>query len=694
MKTNIKEQRMKEIDAVMQEKENQTVSQIDKTEARMAAVDREMMKAEETTREIQVQELNAQAAQMKKAIGEEEITKALGILEEYKAGKKVHDDRVVENEKWYNNRMAPPATQEGITEIFQSSWLFNVLNNKHADFMDNYPEATILPREISDKKAATMLTSIVNVVCERNKFKRTFSGNCWKKECYGSSCYGVFWDGSLLNGLGDIKIQKSNILNMFWEPGTEYIQDSPNLFIISIENNDSLIAKYPVLKDKLGAAAGGETREFETEDTDPKKDKSNVYEWYYKKTDARGKQIVHYVKFCAHTVLYATENETETLTDGHGNIIMEAPAVTGLYNHGKYPFVIDVLFPIEGAPTGVGWIDKLKDAQKQIDILNNAMIVNAKQSAIKRWIVPKDTKLNIKQFSDWTNPFVETTDGKFNENTAVELTTAPMSDTVIAVLDRKIDELKETGSNRDFANGSTSSGVTSGAAIAALQEAGNKTSRDMISGSYDAFEEIVELIVELIRQFYTTKRCFRIVGEDGRTDFVEFDNSSITPGGIDGNNNPIGDRMPYFDVKIKAHKQNPFSRVAQNQDVLNMYSMGLFNPANADQSLACVDLLEIEGKEKMKEKIEQNGTLLDTVQKMQPILAQMAAELDAIKGTTYTQELAQTGMLGDIGTGILGTQPQEMSGKATNPLGELNRGSGHSTVDSAKQRVAAATELK
>lgn len=691
---NIKNDRMKQVDAVMEKAETASLPQIDKTEARMAAVDREMMKAEETTREMQIQELNAEAEKKEKAIGEKEIAKALGILQDYKTGKQMHDDRVVENEKWYNNRIAPPATQKGIKKMFQSSWLFNVLVNKHADFMDNYPEATILPREISDKKAATMLTSIVNVVCERNKFKRTFDKNCWRKECYGTSAYGVFWDGKLLNGLGDIKIQKTNTLNMFWEPGTEYIQDSPNLFIISTENNDTLISQYPELQDKLGAVAGGETREFETEDADTKKDKSNVYEWYYKKTDASGRTVVHYVKFCANTVLYATENETQTLSDGHGNVVMEAPAVTGLYNHGKYPFVLDVLFPVEGAPTGVGWIDKLKDAQMQIDILNNAMIVNAKQSAMKRWIVPKGTKLNMKQFGDWTNPLVETTDGKFNENTAVELTTAPMSDTVIAVLDRKIDELKETGSNRDFANGSTSSGVTSGAAIAALQEAGNKTSRDMISGSYDAFEEIVELIIELIRQFYTTKRCFRITGEDGSTEYVEFDNSSITPGGIDGNDNPIGDRMPYFDVKIKAHKQNPFSRVAQNQDVLNMYSMGLFNPANADQSLACVDLLEIEGKEKMKEKIEQNGTLLDMVQKMQPLLATMAMELDAIKGTTYTQELAGTGMLGDIGTGITGTQPQAMSGKATNPLGELNRGSGHATVDSAKQRVAAATELK
>ena len=72
----------------------------------------------------------------------------------------------------------------------------------------------------------------------------------------------------------------------------------------------------------------------------------------------------------------------------------------------------------------------------------------------------------------------------------------------------KIDELKETSGNSDFSQGSTQSGVTAASAIAALQEAGSKLSRDMIRSYYEGFEEETYLVIELIRQFYTEPRSF------------------------------------------------------------------------------------------------------------------------------------------------------------------------------------------
>ena len=59
-----------------------------------------------------------------------------------------------------------------------------------------------------------------------------------------------------------------------------------------------------------------------------------------------------------------------------------------------------------------------------------------------------------------------------------------LSNYVIEMRNAKIEELKETSGNRDFSQGSTTSGVTAASAIAALQEAGSKLSRDMIKGSY------------------------------------------------------------------------------------------------------------------------------------------------------------------------------------------------------------------
>ena len=678
------ENRIAQLDAVMEKANEQPAG---KAMQRMAQIDAVMQNEEALRRREEVNRFNETAANTPAPIGKEQIREAYEIFVRYKNGKTNFDDRLKANERWYNNKVVQEPSQQGIQKVFTSSWLFNALNNKHADLMDNYPEPTVLPREESDRETARILSSVIPVVFEQNKFKKTYSKNSWNKVSFGTSCYGVFWDSTKLNGLGDISITKINLLNLFWEPGIEDIQDSANIFLVSEADNKLLESQYPVLKGKLTGGAGGEAKEYEKEDTEDKKDKSTVFEWYYKK-NIGGKTVLHYVKWCADEVLYATENERMLKIDGNNNVVQPV-ATQGLYNHGKYPFVLDVLFPMEGVPTGAGYIDKLKDAQEQIDILNNAMVVNAKMCATPRWIVPLDTQINEKEFADWTNPFVHLASGKINEQTAIPLSATPMSDVVIATFDRKIEELKETGSNRDFANGSTASGVTSGAAIAALQEAGNKTSRSSIQGTYEAIDEITCFVIELIRQFYNTTRCFRITGANSEMQFEQFNNSAMQP-----QKTEFGERLPIFDVKIKAHKQNPFSKVAQNQDMINFYSMGFFNPSMADQSLTCLEMLDIEGKERLVEKITMNGTLLQKVQQMQPLLARLAMQVDELTGSNILQTLAQQGLLGDVAIGQADIIPQAMSANDTNSIGAQNNRSGYPTVDKAKKKVNEASEVK
>ncbi len=57
----------------------------------------------------------------------------------------------------------------------------------------------------------------------------------------------------------------------------------------------------------------------------------------------------------------------------------------------------------------------------------------------------------------------------------------------LSMLDRKIEEMKETSDGRDFSTGGTTGGVTAASAIAALREAGSKMSRDVIRGRTGRF---------------------------------------------------------------------------------------------------------------------------------------------------------------------------------------------------------------
>ena len=198
----------------------------------------------------------------------------------------------------------------------------------------------------------------------------------------------------------------------------------------------------------------------------------------------------------------------------------------------------------------------------------------------------------------------------------------------------KIEEMKDTSSNRDVNSGSAGSGVTAAAAIAALQEAGNKTSRDMISASYRADAKINSMSIERMRQFYDEVRSFRITGTTpGSYRFVDMNNAGLReqPMGQDSYGNTIF-RRPVFDLKIKAQKKNPFSRMEQNERAKELYGLGFFNPERAQEAMGALEMMEFEGKEKVLEQVQQGQTLLNICQQMSQQLDQMAFIIQSLTG--------------------------------------------------------------
>ena len=192
------------------------------------------------------------------------------------------------------------------------------------------------------------------------------------------------------------------------------------------------------------------------------------------------------------------------------------------------------------------------------------------------------------------------------------------------MLSQKIDELKETSGNRDFSQGGTTGGVTAASAIAALQEAGSKLSRDMIKGSYRAFAKVGYLCIELIRQFYTEPRCFRIAGDNG-DEFQSLDNRALLPqsqGSIYGLN--LGERLPVFDVRVVSQKASPFSKAAQNELAKELYTMGFFRPDMGEQALAALEMMDFEGKDIVKRSISQNQQMQAQIVQLQEQLTQLA----------------------------------------------------------------------
>lgn len=624
-------------------------------------------------------------------VGKTEVQEAYKTLLRYKEGKANLEQKIVDNEQWYKIRHWECMRDKKKDIQPASAWLFNCIANKHADAMDNFPSPNILPREEGDKGEAEMLSSIIPVVLDQNEFEQTYSDVWHYKLKAGTGVYGVFWDNTKMNGLGDISIKKVDLINLFWESGITDIQKSRNLFHVELCDNDMLVSRYPQLTGKLSEATI-DVSKYVYDDAVDTSNKSAVIDWYYKKNQ-NGKMVLHYCKFVNDEVLFATENEVNPRTNDMGEVVAPPMAESGWYDDGEYPFVFDVLFPVEGSPAGFGYIDIGKDAQTYIDRGNQAIMMNMLANAKPRHFINDNGSVNEEEYADMDNDFIHV-DGSLGQDSIMAVQGKPLNDIYVSVINNKVEELKETTGNRDVSNGGTTGGATAASAIAAQMEAGSKLSRDNSKSAYRAYRKMIVMVIERIRQFYDIPRCFRIMGNNGAARYVEYSNANIqaqpmtTEFGVE-----MGGRKPLFDIEVTAQKQSPYSKMAQNELALQFYGAGFFNPQMSDQALACLDMMDFDRKHFVMQKIAENGTMYQQIMMMQQQMFALAQIVDKHEGTNLAEQIAagiSGGTAPSAATGTGGEAPAK-NVEETEALGGTESKEPPVTKK-ARQRVAESTD--
>ena len=554
-------------------------------------------------------------AQQSRKVTKEKIMQANRILIKYKSAKSKLERRLVDNEKWWDGRAWNVMQEQGnpLEAKRPTMWLFNVIMGKHADMVEAYPEPVILPREEGDKAEAEKLTAILPVVMEQNDFETTYSNQAWEKNKHGTGCYGVFWNKDKLGGLGDVSIEGIDLLNLFWEPDIDDIEKSENVFMVLPVDEKALKKQYPELESE-NLQTEFTLKKYDTEINGSQSDKVAVVDWYYH-TWENGKKLLQYCQYAGTHVLYASEDDPKL-------------AGRGWYDDGEYPFVLDPLYPKKGSPAGKGYIDLGRNAQEEIDLLNQAISINARSGAIPRWLVADGANVNEEEFLDFRKPFVHVTGANVTEHNTMPFPNVGLNGNYISVLNNKIEELKQTLGNQDVTNGITS-GVTAASGIAAQMEAAGRSSRDANKGTYRAYTKILLKVIERIRQFYNMPRQFRILGENGQSMFTSYDNSGLKlqPQGTIGGED-MGMRKPVFDIKVSAQKQNPYSKMSNNELMLQLLSAGVFTPQMADQSAMLLSMMDFPKKDELLKKVEGMGRMMKELAMWQQMAMQLAQKYD------------------------------------------------------------------
>lgn len=589
-------------------------------------------------------------------IGEAEIRRAGEILEAYRQAKDPLDQRIKEEEtiflmEQYKNRdrelraKALADKQLPTLPTPVGGWLTSSVINKHADMMDNMPTVSCFPREKDDEQEAQMLSSVLPVILDRAHFRKVYSLNAMYGLKHGAAAFGAFWDPDRERGIGDISITKVDVLNLFWDMSKTDLQQSRNLFILSAEDRDVLRDTYPQYAAKYpegsSSAPRGETVPVNAEymsareQADGSPCKALVVDWYYKKRNSSGRTVLHYVKYVDGVVLFASENNPDY-------------AERGWYDHGEYPVQLAYVVPQEGTCAGYGLIFLGRGAQDYTDRVDERILNYLDEATLVRYWAKKSLGIDVAKFNDKRNRIHEV-EGDIDEEKLRQITMAPLPSEAFRVKADKVTEMKETLSNRDVSQGSTSGGVTAASALAILNEAGNKVSRAWIGEFYDAYERLMVQVVELIRQFYTDRRSFRIEGEDNKVSYAAYTNEGlrdrVVGTGADGQ--PLYRRVE-LDIKVKAARMSPWNQLSQNELMKELYKMGVWEPSRAQGVLGMLKGMDFPGIEQVREYVQQGATLLNLNRKMVTLIVALLRERDPAALPVFASLLASQGFGEDV----------------------------------------------
>lgn len=500
---------------------------------------------------------------------------------QYRASLSGFREQVKQSRLWFKQQQTE---YKSVTEAgagrpqSHSGHIFNAIQYKHADLMDNYPAANILPREPKDEESAKVLTEIVPFILERCAFKRTYDLNLYNKLISGTAAYGVFFNPDAEGGRGDIEVKDVELLNLTWQPDAVSLSESKYIFYDTFMDAEDFCAVYDNLEGVSMQMQYDEQKELAGEDAYRT---VVITDAYYKKLEKDGRRILHFARFSGSRVLFSSEDEGKQFQNG-------------FYAHGEYPFIFDLLNPVPGELTGLGIVDVAKDMQAYIDRLDEAINRKCLICAQDRYFFSENSGVNEDEFLDVSRPLVHVR-GSLDETRAAPLNVAQLPHYIVEHRNNKIAELKEITGNRDFSQGGSSGGVTAASAITALQTASDKLVRDAVTFSYIAFEKIVRLVVELIREFYDEPRIFRVVGDDGRNVY-----RSVSSGELFA-----GNEQSVFDISLSVEKNNPYQRATHNQLILELNNAGLLNPDNFENASFILKNLNFDGKDKLIRDLEE-----------------------------------------------------------------------------------------
>ena len=512
----------------------------------------------------------------------------------------------------------------------------------------NETEPDFLPRSEEDDRISRVAKGITKYCLDRANYQRN-KGKCFRdKIICGLANYWVSYEFDYTKLDGTIQIERVSPFDAFIDPECKKddLSDAQYVGRYSWESAAKLKQIYPEKVDEINALKSryDETEQeagiIETVDGEAlwyntNYNKIRVVQYWYKEY---GKKNVYMTKEGLideanplFVVLMATGKKPTSIPDTKIRYATFADSVLleegeSPYKHGKFPLVREYcyytgeLIDDELEPAGV--VRDLKDAQREKNKNRSQRmhVVNQQSLGVRFWqgqIDEHDKKIIEKKSTTpganiFLKPGVTFQDGTPSMDSAINLTLEQQADN---------DFYSISGITPESLSGSI--GSMSGKAIDLRQSVTTVQTADIFAQTKEAELQIVKLLwgeknaPGLIPQFYNQEKAMRILGDDGKNEFVQIQpelgqpmqEQIITdPFGqpkLDEEGNPIK-QVLYdlscfdFDIVISTSQASATARKANLYQLLEAKKSGVDIPMDI-----ILDFMDFPEKETVKKRMQE-----------------------------------------------------------------------------------------
>lgn len=438
--------------------------------------------------------------------------------------------------------------------------IFSTLETVKPIMVTNPPQSIVYPTQADGYAKAMMIQQALEYEWTRTRLLSKLHDSLTNMLVYGTTIFGLFWDGQAKKGQGEIVPKVISPFNFFIDPMAEEIQDADFCGYATYKSLGELIKEYPDKKEELMANARSEMDEELTmgKDTNTTKNQVLYIECYLKdhSLDERIEQEGD-KKYKVKSKKYP--NGRRVILGGE--VLLKDGA--NPYEGGKFPFVAQQNYKIPGKFWGMSEVEPLLSVQKEICSLYNALIDNAKLNGNPWTIMDKNSGIDVKTLSNSPGLVLKKNPGSEIKRDAPPPLPAYIKETIS---DLKYDVQVISGVY-DATRGERPMSITSGVAIQALQDSSQGRIRLKIQSMEVMLSELGSMWLQRMQQFWKLKRTIRIMGGQYQPDMmpIMIDGQPVTFREI-GKDDIDGD----FDVSIKTGSSMPVNKSARLETIMRL----------------------------------------------------------------------------------------------------------------------------